>query len=77
MTNVENMIIEEAFANNETHAMLDDYHIDLKSKLQIFNNDRNKQRPVKLMVCNRDSHHLLLLILNNPLVACMVGFHLS
>jgi hypothetical protein len=57
-SDVENMIIEEAFTTGKTHAILDDYHIDFQSKLQICNNDVNKQRPVKRMVCNRDETRL-------------------
>jgi hypothetical protein len=53
-SDVENMIIEEASIAGKTHAMLDDYHIDLKRKVQISNNDTNKQRPVKRVLCNRE-----------------------
>jgi hypothetical protein len=48
------MIIEEAFTTGETHAMLDDYHIDFKHNRQISNNDTNKQRPVKRMVNDKN-----------------------
>jgi hypothetical protein len=53
-SDVENMMIEKAFTGGESHAILDDYHIDLKHNLQISNNDTNKQRPVKRMVCDKD-----------------------
>jgi hypothetical protein len=52
------MIIEEAFATGKDHAMLDDYHIDFKHQVQISNNDINKQRPIKRLVCNRDEKRL-------------------
>src|SRR4051812_4902450 len=55
---VDNLIIEEAFANNETHAMLDDYHIDFKNKMQISNNNEKNQRHVKRLICNRDDNHV-------------------
>jgi hypothetical protein len=57
-SDVENMIIEEAFTAGKSHAMLDDYHIDFEHNLQISNNDVKKQRPVKRMVCNRDDKRL-------------------
>ncbi|CAF1438963.1 unnamed protein product [Rotaria sordida] len=57
-SDVENMIIEEAFRAGQTHAMLDDYHIDFKNNLQISNNDVNKQRPIKRMECNRSDIRL-------------------
>jgi hypothetical protein len=57
-SDVENMIIEEAFIAGKIHAMLDDYHIDFKHKLQISNNDTNKQRPIKRVVGNRDDKRL-------------------
>jgi len=48
---IENMIIEDAFKNGQTHVMLDDYYIDFKYNLQISNNDNNEQRVVKRIVC--------------------------
>ncbi len=57
-SDVENMIIEEAFTTGKNHALLDDYHIDFKHQLQISNNDTNKQRPIKRLVCNRDDKRL-------------------
>jgi hypothetical protein len=57
-SDVLNMIIEEAFTNDEVHAILDDYHIDFKRQLQISNNDKSQQRPVKRMVCNIDDYHI-------------------
>jgi hypothetical protein len=49
---VENMIIEEAFKANKTHAMLDEYNIDFKQNLQISNNDTNERRSLKRVLCN-------------------------
>jgi hypothetical protein len=51
-TDVTNMIIEEAFMAGKSHVFFDDYHIDLKEKLQISNNDVKKQQPVKRIECN-------------------------
>jgi len=53
-SDVENMIIEEAFTAGESYAVLDEYHIDFKNNVQISDNDINKHRPVKRMVCGRD-----------------------
>jgi len=57
-SDVENMIIEKAFTAGETHAMLDDYHVDLKHNVQISNNDTSKQRPVKRMVRGKNDIRL-------------------
>lgn len=46
-SDIENMIIEKAFISGKTHAILDDYHIDFKHKVQICNEDTHRQRPVK------------------------------
>ncbi|CAF1070486.1 unnamed protein product [Rotaria sordida] len=54
-SDVENMIIEHAFRAGQTHAILDDYHIDFKHNLQISNNDINKQRHVKRTIRNGDN----------------------
>lgn len=56
-SDVENMIIEEAFISGKTDAMLDDYRINFKYKLQICNNDANRQRPVKRMTLDRNDRH--------------------
>jgi hypothetical protein len=57
-SDVENMIIEEAFQAGQSHAVLDDYSINFKHKIQILNTDGKRQRPIKRMVCNRDDYHL-------------------
>ncbi|CAF4286101.1 unnamed protein product [Rotaria sp. Silwood2] len=51
-SDVENLIIEEAFSAGKIYAMFDDYHIDFKHKMQISNHDKNKQRPVQQKICN-------------------------
>src|SRR3984957_1363827 len=57
-SDVENLIIEEAFTTKETHAVLRDYCIDFEHSVQIYNNDANKQRPVKRLVCKREDKRL-------------------
>ena len=57
-SDVENLIIEEAFSNKLSDAMLDDYYIDFKHKVQISSDDDNKQRPVQRVQCNREEKHL-------------------
>jgi hypothetical protein len=57
-SDVENLIIEEAFSAKQTRAMLDDYYIDFKHSIQISNNGDKKQRPVKRVVCKREDKHL-------------------
>ena len=57
-SHVENLIIEEAFSNNQPQAIFDRYYIDLKHKVQIFNDDHHKQRPVKRVECNKEDKHL-------------------
>jgi hypothetical protein len=53
-SDVESIIIEKRFKAGEGHAVFDNYHIDFKRKLQISNDDKNKQRPVKRIVRNKD-----------------------
>ena len=53
-TDVETMMIEEAFQTGKNQAILDDSRIDLKKFIQISNDDMNKQHPVKRMIPNRD-----------------------
>ena len=57
-SDVENLIIEEAFAENKAQAMLDEYYIDFKQMRQIFKADDYKQRPVKRVVREREDKHL-------------------
>ncbi|CAF2899352.1 unnamed protein product [Rotaria sp. Silwood2] len=46
-TDVENEIIEEAYLQNKSEAILDDFHINFKRLLQISNTNEAEQRPVK------------------------------
>lgn len=57
-SDVENLIIEEAFRAGQTHAILDDYSIDLKHKFQIFTKDKKKQRSVQRMIRNKDDSYI-------------------
>jgi hypothetical protein len=57
-SDVENLIIEEAFSNKLSEVMLDGYYIDFKHKVQISSDDNNKQRPVQRMFRNREDKHL-------------------
>ena len=57
-SDIENIIMEEAYSKGETKAVLDDYYIDFKKKLQISNTDSYKQRPVKRMERKREDKHL-------------------
>ncbi|CAF1445002.1 unnamed protein product, partial [Rotaria sp. Silwood1] len=57
-SDVEDLIIEEAFLNNQTHAILDGHCIDVKHLVQISDNDKNKQRPVKRLVCKKEETRL-------------------
>ena len=52
-SDVENLIIEEAFLANKPQAMLDDYYIDLKHNIQVSNKDNTKQRPVQRVMGKR------------------------
>ncbi|CAF2155148.1 unnamed protein product [Rotaria magnacalcarata] len=57
-SDVENLIIEEAFTNKQTRALLDGYCIDFQDNMQVSNADSNKQRPVKRMVRKREDKDL-------------------
>ncbi|CAF5006095.1 unnamed protein product, partial [Rotaria sp. Silwood1] len=57
-SDVENLIIEEAFLDKKPKAILDDYYIDFQDNLQVLNTDYNRQRPVKRVVRNREDKHL-------------------
>ena len=57
-SDVENMIIEKAYSNNQSRAMLDDYYIDFNDNLQVSNEDFYKQRPVKRVLRKREDKHL-------------------
>ena len=57
-SDIENLIIEEAFVAEQTQAMLDGYHIDFQRSIQISNCDASEERPVKRMVRDRNELHL-------------------
>ncbi|CAF1528705.1 unnamed protein product [Rotaria sordida] len=57
-SDLENLIIEEAFQDKKPRAQLDDYFIDFKSNLQISNTDDRKQRPIKRVVSKTEDKHL-------------------
>lgn len=57
-SDVENLIIEEAYSNNKSEAIFDGYHINFKDMVQIKNDDNSKQRPVKREVRKREQKHL-------------------
>ncbi|CAF5187792.1 unnamed protein product, partial [Rotaria magnacalcarata] len=51
----ENAIIEEAFSTlKKTHVIIDDYHIDFEHRVQIANDDKTKQRPIKRVEMNKE-----------------------
>ncbi|CAF1536352.1 unnamed protein product, partial [Adineta steineri] len=45
-SDVENLIIEEAFTNKQPRAILDAYYIDFESLRQISISNNNNQRPI-------------------------------
>ncbi len=57
-SDVENLIIEEAFMTDQTHAILDNYRIDFKSMSQISINEDSPQRSVKRVTFQRDEKYL-------------------
>jgi hypothetical protein len=56
-SDVENLIIEEAFKAKQSQAMLGSCRIDFERSVEICNNDDNKQRPVKRLACKRNDKH--------------------
>lgn len=46
-SDIESLIIEEAYIAKQTYVKFDDYHIDIKEEVQISNYNENKQRPIK------------------------------
>ena len=52
-SDMESIIIEEAFQAGHTHAFLDDYTIEFKRNIQILNSDENRQRPIMRKEYNR------------------------
>ncbi|CAF1459930.1 unnamed protein product [Rotaria sordida] len=57
-SDLENLIIEEAFQNKQPQAQLDDYFIDFNRNLQISNTDDYKRGPIKRVERKREGKHL-------------------
>ncbi|CAF0753851.1 unnamed protein product [Adineta steineri] len=57
-SDMDNMMIEEAFKAGTTHAMMDDYRIDFEHNLHISNNDVKNQHHVKRMLCSGNEKHV-------------------
>lgn len=57
-SDIENMIIEEAYIAKVKHVQLDDYYIDIANNRQISTHDVNKQRPVIRIVCDKNHTRL-------------------
>ena len=53
-SDVENLIIEDAYSKNESHVMLDNYYIDFKRKIQISKVNETNQRPIKRRIRRKD-----------------------
>ncbi|CAF3078348.1 unnamed protein product [Rotaria sp. Silwood2] len=53
-SDVENLIIEDAYSKNESHLMMDNYYIDFKRKIQISKDNENNQRPINRVVRKTD-----------------------
>lgn len=48
-SDVENLIIEDAYCRNESHVSIDDHYIDFQRQIQISKKNEDKQRPIKRM----------------------------
>ncbi|CAF0783846.1 unnamed protein product [Adineta steineri] len=57
-SDLENLIIQEAFQDKQSRAQLDDYYIEFKTSCQILNSDNYKQRPIRRVVRKREDKHL-------------------
>jgi hypothetical protein len=57
-SDVESLIIEEAFAAGRSEAIIDDYIINLETRMQTSRNDAYKQRPVKRFIRNRNEKRI-------------------
>ena len=56
-SDVQNLVIEEAFCNKKLKVELDDYDIDFEQDVQISKEDENKQRPIKRTMRKREDKH--------------------
>ncbi|CAF3381391.1 unnamed protein product [Rotaria sp. Silwood2] len=73
-SDVENLIIEEAFQAKQLHVILDNYCIDFKHNTQVSKTDTSKQSPIKRMIGKRDCIYLRQeRFLNDP-VSCKHSF---
>lgn len=57
-SDVENLILEEAYRDKQSFALLDNYRIDLNKKIQISLVDPHKQRQIKRIQREGSSNHL-------------------
>ncbi|CAF1078399.1 unnamed protein product [Adineta steineri] len=57
-SDIDNLIIEEAFSKKQQRAILDDYYINFNNNIQVSVSDSYKQRPVKRVVRKREGKHL-------------------
>src|ERR1700691_4592371 len=58
-SDIENAIIEDAFTTlKKPIAILDDHHIDFEHRVQISNDDKSKQRPVKRVEIDKEDGRL-------------------
>ncbi|CAF1394296.1 unnamed protein product [Rotaria sp. Silwood1] len=53
-SDLENLIIEDAFTDKKPRVLLDDYYVDFQNYLQVFNTDNQKQRLVKRVESKRE-----------------------
>ncbi len=53
-SDVETLILEEAFQRNESEMLLEDYHVNLTQLVQISNNDMRCQWPIKRVMSERE-----------------------
>jgi hypothetical protein len=57
-SDVENLLIEEAYSKKERKAKLDDYYIDFENNLENSITDHSKQRSIQRFERNREEQHL-------------------
>jgi hypothetical protein len=56
-SDLQNLIIEEAFVKKEPKATLDGCHIDFERNVQVFDDDESKTTPVRRLVRKREDKH--------------------
>lgn len=57
-SDVENMMIEEAYSKDEAIIKFDGYYIDFKAQVQISSGNHHQQRPIKRFVRTHEDKHL-------------------